>query len=81
MQVIYENRRKNTVGKLSGKEWEYIKNLYGNICLRCGTNENLSIDHVIPISKGGTNTVDNVQPLCRRCNSSKGIKTIDYRRK
>lgn len=80
VQAGYENRRKNLVGKITGDEWKEIKNRYGNKCLRCGTYENISIDHVIPVSKGGTNTADNIQPLCRKCNSIKGTKIIDYRR-
>lgn len=48
-------------------------------CLCCGSYERLSIDHVIPISKGGMNVIENLQTLCVSCNSKKGNKTIDYR--
>lgn len=44
----------------------------GRRCVRCGSGEDLAIDHVIPRSKGGTSDDDNLQTLCRRCNSSKG---------
>lgn len=37
----------------------------------CGTDPRLAIDHIHPVSKGGTNTEDNLQVLCRRCNSKK----------
>ena len=53
--------------------------LYGKICLRCGSEENISIDHVIPVCKGGKNSIKNYQPLCKSCNSKKGIETFDYR--
>lgn len=48
-------------------------------CLKCGTEKRLSIDHIIPISKGGLNELDNLQCLCVSCNSKKRDKTIDYR--
>lgn len=44
-------------------------------CVMCGTTERITIDHIIPISKGGTNHIDNLQPLCMSCNCSKGAKT------
>lgn len=52
----------------------------GHRCLKCGTEEDLSIDHVVPLSKGGDNDVDNLQTLCKTCNSSKGGSTKDYRK-
>ena len=52
---------------------------HGKTCLNCGTTENISLDHVIPVSKGGMNDISNLQPLCKSCNSKKGSKIIDYR--
>lgn len=43
-------------------------------CKSCGTLDDLSIDHVHPISKGGSNDISNLQTLCRPCNVSKGSK-------
>jgi hypothetical protein len=43
----------------------------GGRCVRCGAQDYLEYDHVIPFSRGGANTVANVQILCRRCNNLK----------
>lgn len=43
----------------------------GGRCVRCGATEYLEYDHIIPHSKGGANTVNNIQILCRRCNLMK----------
>ena len=64
---------------LTDADWVFVLEVYGNACLACDKPE-VTIDHVVPVSKGGRNEIDNVQPLCGRCNTSKGTKTIDYRR-
>ncbi len=65
---------------LTASEWNSILLKYNNTCLGCGMKSyKLTIDHVIPVSLGGTNTIDNIQPLCSKCNSKKHTKIIDYR--
>jgi len=44
----------------------------GYQCKSCGSQDDLSIDHITPLSKGGSDDLDNLQLLCRSCNSSKG---------
>ncbi len=44
----------------------------GGRCSKCGSRENLEYDHIIPISKGGSNTARNIELLCEGCNRSKG---------
>jgi len=44
----------------------------GYQCKNCGNQENLTVDHIIPLSKGGSDNLDNLQILCQSCNSSKG---------
>lgn len=41
-------------------------------CVQCGSDQYLEFDHVIPWSKGGASTIDNIQLLCRKCNALKG---------
>ena len=48
-------------------------------CLACGDTGKLTMDHIVPHSKGGTNYIDNLQPLCLRCNSQKQDKETDFR--
>ena len=43
-------------------------------CQSCGATDNLTIDHIIPVSKGGGNENENLQTLCGSCNSKKGNK-------
>jgi 5-methylcytosine-specific restriction endonuclease McrA len=69
-------------GSHTEEEWQELKTFYNFKCLRCGEQEpniKLTRDHVIPLSKGGTDSINNVQPLCARCNSKKNNKHIDYR--
>lgn len=75
-------REKNAEGEFSQQEWEDILELYDHTCLCCKRKEPeiyLTVDHVIPLSRGGSNYISNIQPLCIECNKSKFTKTIDYR--
>jgi len=62
-------------------EWEHLKALYNWTCPSCWKKEpeiKLSKDHIIPLSKGGSDNLENLQPLCRSCNSKKKDKTKKY---
>lgn len=45
---------------------------HGFACVTCGTKKQLTVDHIIPISKGGGNDFENLQTMCKSCNSRKG---------
>jgi hypothetical protein len=49
----------------------FVWNRDGGKCVNCGSEENLEYDHIIPISKGGSNTARNIQILCEKCNRTK----------
>lgn len=80
-------RLKNIEGNHTYKEWIELKKQYKYKCAICGISEKelkdlwkdtqftkLTKDHIIPISKGGTDYIFNIQPLCISCNSKKKDK-------
>lgn len=50
---------------------------YAHKCVSCGREDNLTIDHIVPVVEGGKNDFPNLQVLCKPCNSSKGKKPND----
>jgi hypothetical protein len=53
---------------------EKILAKYEHTCVKCGKHDNLTIDHIIPVVKGGKNDYTNLQVLCMTCNRKKGKK-------
>ncbi len=49
----------------------------GHRCRYCGSEENLSIDHIVPRCRGGTNALENLAIACCKCNVAKGDRTPD----
>jgi 5-methylcytosine-specific restriction endonuclease McrA len=72
-------RNKNAEGEHSNTEWQEILSLYGRRCLVCGTVDNISKDHIVPLVAGGTNWPWNLQPLCMKHNREKWMGDTDYR--
>jgi 5-methylcytosine-specific restriction endonuclease McrA len=73
-------RQTSVDGTITANEWTELVNAFGRKCLCCGaTDKKLTMDHVIPLSKGGPHVIANVQPLCQTCNNRKGVREVDYR--
>jgi 5-methylcytosine-specific restriction endonuclease McrA len=84
-RLITEYRRRakkrGNGGSFTPQEWNDLCHKHGNKCLMCGRSDViLTVDHVIPISWGGSNLIENIQPLCRSCNCSKGARFMDLRK-
>lgn len=72
---------RTAVGSHTFGEWENLKAQYNWTCPCCKIREPkvvLTQDHIIPVSKGGSNNIENIQPLCRSCNSKKNNKILKY---
>ena len=80
LKRMYMYRRKQTIkGAGIYPSLERIKRLYEdflNLCAYCGLNKADTIDHIIPLTKGGTNGIENLLPACRSCNSQKRDKLL-----
>jgi 5-methylcytosine-specific restriction endonuclease McrA len=81
--ALHANRkahRHGVAGTITVEQLLTLYTKYGHCCLCCHKKKRLTPDHVIPFSKGGSNHIGNIQPLCSSCNSRKFNNTTDYRR-
>ena len=70
------NRKKKYTIKNYKTVFEKLKYKYNFKCAHCSQSESLTIDHIIPQSRGGSDDINNLQILCKRCNSKKGSKIL-----
>lgn len=74
-----EAMKRNLKNTFTVEDWEDCLDFFNNECAYCGRSDiELSQDHVIPISKGGEYTKENIVPACKHCNSSKNNRDLDY---
>jgi len=67
-------RKRNLISNLTVDQWNKVKSDFNDRCAYCGEELPLAQEHVIPLSKGGEYTVNNIIPSCKSCNSSKHDK-------
>lgn len=65
-----------SMSELTYGEWNDIKKKYKYCCVYCGEKKRLTKDCIIPVSKGGSYTKNNVVPACQPCNSKKGNRPV-----
>lgn len=64
-------------GSLTPSQWSGRLAEFNYSCAYClDASNDLTADHMIALSRGGANSIDNIVPACRSCNSKKGAKTI-----
>jgi 5-methylcytosine-specific restriction endonuclease McrA len=91
--LIRKNRKKRSqrlaaakrLGRHTKDDWLALKEMFGGRCVRCialGNSSgllNVDKDHIMPLYLGGSDGIDNLQPLCALCNASKSGDSVDYR--
>jgi len=72
--IQWQNRRAEGMGasgKITLQQWDDCLKYFDYKCAYCGKSKKLSIDHIIPLTKNGINSLSNIVPSCKSCNSSK----------
>ena len=72
-QRIRNNKIQGGVYVILNKE---LRKIYNSPCFNCGSNKNQSLDHIIPISRGGSHSIGNIMTLCLPCNTSKRARLL-----
>ncbi len=73
---LYSGLRKGTMNVRGFFDDERLKATLPQVCWYCGSTDRLSMDHIIPRSRGGGDSGENLLTVCHPCNSSKGSKDL-----
>ena len=75
---VQARRRGAVAGEIiAAEDWIARQKEFGNRCAYCMEEKTLTMDHVIPLSRGGFHHIDNIFPACMPCNRAKGSKTLE----
>ena len=72
--VVEETNSTESTRRIPQQVMNNVWNRDNGKCVSCGSKEKLEFDHIIPFSKGGSNTYRNIQLLCESCNRQKSNK-------
>lgn len=75
-EKIRRAKKRANGGSFRKKDWLRMLNKYNGLCAYCYKKKATTIDHIIPVKRGGTSFIGNLLPACFSCNSSKQDKTI-----
>ena len=74
--IRWHERNRDSNGSFTHEEWQDCLIAYNYECAYCGEKHNLTVDHIVAVSKGGYNYAFNLVPACAHCNGSKGAKDV-----
>lgn len=81
-QQVYQAKRRAHKRTVSFNDYDkddilILFSRFDNMCAYCGESKPLTLDHFIPLSKGGVDSFENIIPACKTCNSSKGNRDAE----
>lgn len=77
-QAYSTNRRARKLqasGSFTKDQFIDLCEQYEQLCAYCGKKDKLTVDHIVPLSRGGSNYIENIAPACGKCNARKYTKT------
>lgn len=75
---LYAHKRRDWAGgrTIAVRDVERLMRRYDHLCGYCGSSPADALDHVVPLSRGGSHSIGNLVPSCRSCNSTKSHRTV-----